>query len=137
MNDNRLILSIALNRLSIGQVGYNIARELYRRKMQCVIFPKGPVDLSAYKVDPQFGAWIERAVNDRLKRFDRKVPTLSCWHVNGSEFKPSDDQYLLSFHETTSPSDHEINIVNQQSHTFFSSSWSVDNFQTYGGRNVS
>lgn len=132
----RLNLSIALNSLSIGQCGFNILRELYRRKVQCLIFPKGNVDLSAYRIDPQFGAWIERAINTRYQKIDRKVPTVACWHINGSEFKPSDRQVLLTFHETDSPTEHEINVVNQQDFTFFSSSWSVENFKTYGAQNV-
>ena len=134
---SKLILNIALNSLSIGGVGFNLLRELYKRKVQCIVFPKGNVDLSAYKIDPQFGAWIERSINDRLKKYSREIPTLSCWHINGSEFKPSDRQYLLSFHETDFATDYEVNVVNQQDATFFSSSWSVSNFQQYGSQNVS
>jgi glycosyltransferase involved in cell wall biosynthesis len=134
---SRLILHAPLNSLSLGNVSFNILRELYARKVQCVIFPKGPVDLSAYKVEPQFGAWIERAVNSRYQKFDRKVPTLAVWHIQGSELKPSDKQVLLSFHETDSPTEHEVNIVNQQDHTFFSSTWSVENFRSFGAQNVS
>lgn len=133
---SRLNLVLALNNLSLGQCGFNILRELYKRKVQCTLFPRGQIDLSAYKVDPQFGAWIERAVNTRFTKVDRKVPTLSCWHISGSEFKPSDRQFLLTFHETDQPTEHEINITNQQDFTFFSSSWSVANFQTYGATNV-
>jgi hypothetical protein len=137
MQDNRLIVSAPINSLSLGQFSFNVIRELYRRKIQISLFPKGNVDMSAYKIDPQFGAWIERAVNDRLKKFDRKVPTLHLWHLNGSEFKVSDHQYTFTFHETDSPTENEINIVNQQDHTFFSSSWSVGNFEQYGAKNVS
>lgn len=138
MQDNRLIVSAPINTLSLGQFSYNVLRELYKRKVQVTLFPKGGnVDLSAYKVDPGFGAWIERAVNDRLKRFDRTVPTLNLWHLNQSEMKPSDRQYTFTFHETDSPTDAEVNIVNQQDATFFSSTWSVDAFQQYGARNVS
>jgi hypothetical protein len=132
----RLNLNIALNSLSIGQCGYNLLRELYRRKIQCTIFPRGPVNLEAYKVESQFGAWIERSINTRYQKVDRKVPTFACWHIAGSEMKPSDRQFLLSFHETDSPTEHEVNILNQQDYTFFSSSWSVDNFRTYGAQNV-
>lgn len=128
----RLNLHLAINPLSIGNVGFNLLRELYRRKIQCVLFSRGPIDLSPYRVDQQFASWIERAVNTRYQKVDRKVPTLSCWHLNGSEMKPSDRQFLLTFHETDSPTDHEINLVNQQDFTFFSSNWSVDNFKTYG-----
>lgn len=134
---NKLIVHAPLNSLSLGQFSYNVVRELYRRKIQCTIFPHGNVDLSAFKNDPQFGQWLERSINERLKRFDRNVPTLALWHINGSEFKISDKQYLFTFHETDGPTEHEVNIVNQQNHTFFSSSWSVNNFQTYGAANTS
>lgn len=137
MQDNKLILSLPLNSLSLGQFSYNIVKELYRRKIQVSIFPKGNVDLSAYNVDRPFAAWIERSINERLKKFDRNVPTLSCWHLNGSEFKPSNRQYLFTFHETDTPTDYEINIANQQEHVFFSSNWSLDNFTQYGANNAS
>lgn len=133
----RLNLHLPISALSIGQVSFNILRELYRRKVQCVIFPYGNPDLSAFKVDEPFGKWIESCVNNRYKKVDRSVPTLAVWHIAESQFKPSDRQYLLSFHECDSPTDAEINLVNQQDHTFFTSSWSVDNFQTYGAQNVS
>ncbi len=133
----RLNIHCALNSLSLGQVSYNILRELYRRKIQCVIHPKGPPDLAAYRIDAQFGAWIERAVNTRVTKLDRKVPTLALWHIRDSQFKPSDKQFLFSFHETDSPTESEINIVNQQDHTIFSSNWTVDNFRTFGAPNVS
>ncbi len=102
-----------------------------------MIHPKGPVDLSAYKLDPQFVAWIEQAINTRYKKVSRDAPTLTVWHINQSEFKPSDKQYLLTFLETSNPTDEEVNIVNQQDHTFLSSSWAVDNLKTYGAQNVS
>lgn len=134
---NKLIVSAPLSHLSLAQVSFNIIRELYKRKVQCVIFPKGGVDLSAYKLDVQFAAWIEQSINKRFEKVDRKIPSLAIWHINDSQFKPSDNQFLFTFHETDSPTSGEVNIVNQQNHTFFSSSWSVDNFQTFGAQNVS
>ena len=133
----KLNLHLPINNLSIGNVSFNILRELYRRKVQCAIFPYGNPDLSAYKIDEQFGKWIETCVNNRYKKVDRSVPTLAVWHIAESQFKPSDRQYLLSFHECDSPTESEVNLVNQQDHTFFTSSWTVDNFQTYGAQNVS
>lgn len=134
---DRLNVRVAANSLSLGQVGFNIVRELYRRKIRCAIFPYGPVDLSAYRIDPQFGAWLTQAINERYTRLDRKVPTLNCWHIRDSELRLSDRQVTLSFHEVDQASNHEVGIVNQQDHTFFTSSWSVDTFQTFGARNVS
>lgn len=132
----RLNLHLPLHGLSFGQVGFNILRELYRRKVQCVLYPRGQPDLSAFKVDAAFGQWIERAVNSRFIKLDRKVPTLNLWHINDSQFRISDRQVLLSFHETDSPTEAEVNLANQQDATLFTSSWTVENFRTYGAQNV-
>lgn len=133
----RLIFNAPVSALSIGQVSFNVLRELYRRKIQVAYFPIGGVDFSAYRLDPQFGAWIEQAVNNRYQRLDRKVPTLRIWHIRDSEMRLSDCQALLSWHETDSPQPAEVSVVNHQDHTFFTSSWSVDNFKTFGANNVS
>ncbi len=133
----RLIVHAPANSLSLGQFSFNVLRELYKRKIQCVIYPKGQPDLSAFSIDPQFGAWIERGVNSRFTKLDRKVPSLALWHINDSQFRLSDRQVLFSFHETDGPTDAEINIVNQQDHTIFSSNWTVDNFRTFGANNIS
>ncbi len=132
----RLNLNLTLSQLSLGQCGFNLLRELYKRKVQVALFPR-QVDLSAFKLDQSFGQWIERAVNNRYTKLDRKVPTLACWHLSGSELKLSDKQYLLSFHETDSITDSEANIINQQDHTFFTSNWTVENCKAYGAPNVS
>ncbi len=132
----RLNLHATCSSLSLGQVGFNLLRELYKRKVQVCFFPR-QLDLSAFKVDQAFGQWIERAVNTRYTKLDRKVPTLACWHIQDSEKRLSDRQVLVSFHETDAPTDAEINIVNQQDHTFFTSSWTVENFKTFGAQNVS
>lgn len=132
----KLIFHGPVNPLSIGQTSFNILRELYKRKIQVVWFPR-QVDFSAYKIDPAFGQWLERAANNRYTKFDKNIPSLSVWHLNGSEMKPSNRQYLLTFHETDSPTEAEINIANQQEQVFLSSSWSIENFKTYGANNVS
>lgn len=133
----KLIIRAPLNGLSIGQFSFNILRELYKRKAQIILFPFSNAEMSAYKIDQQFGSWIERAVNSRYQKLDRNTPSLTIWHINGSESKYSDKQYLYTFHETDSPTQEEVNIINQQEHTFLSSQWSVDNFQTYGSNEVS
>lgn len=126
-----------LNTLSIGQVSYNILRELYRRQIRVNIFPKYQPDLSAYDVDENFGQWLSQSVNNRYKRLNRNVPTLSVWHLNGSEAKIGDKQYLFTFHECSEVTEAEKNIAKTQDHVFFSSSYSVDNFKEAGVDNVS
>lgn len=124
-----------INSLSLGQTSFNILRELYKRKVQVNFFPRN-TDFSAYKVDKTFGQWVERSANSRYAKLDRSVPTLSVWHLNGSEMKPSDRQFLLTFHETDSPTEAEVNVANQQEAVFFSSRWTVNNFLTYGCTNA-
>lgn len=128
----RLTVHCPLNGLSLGQVSFNLLREFYKRKIQVTLFPYGQPDFSPYKVDQQFGEWLQRSINTRYTKLDRNVPSLALWHINGSELKYSDKQYLFTFHETDSPTDTEVNIVNQQDFTFFSSSWSVNNFKQFG-----
>lgn len=133
----KIIFNAPTSALSLGQVSFNILRELYKRKIQVAFFPIGNPDFSAFKVDPQFGAWLEQAANQRYHRLDRKIPTLKVWHIRDSEARLSDKQYLLSFHELDQCTGEEISVVNHQDHTFFTSSWSVDNFKTFGASNVS
>ncbi len=132
----RLNVTAQCSTLSLGQVGFNLLRELYKRKVQVCFFPR-QFDLSPFRVDTGFGQWLERAANTRYAKLDRKVPTLNVWHIAESEKRISDKQVTLSFHETDSPTEAEINIVNQQDHTFFTSNWTVDSFKTYGAPNVS
>lgn len=135
---SKLVLHAALNQLSFGNVSYNVLRELYRRQIQVVLIPRsGNADLSAFSPDPQFAAWIQNAITGRYRKIDRTLPTLNIWHIRDSEFKPTDRQFTLSFHETDSATDSEVNILNQQEHTFFTSNWSVNTFKTYGVKNVS
>lgn len=133
----RLNVNVPLNSVSFGNVSFNILREFYRKGITCAIFPKGGnVDLSAYKIEPGFGAWLEQGINQRYSRVDRKVPTFTVWHISESQFKASDKQFLLTFHETSEPTKEECNILKQQDFTFFSSSYSVNNFKEAGVDNV-
>ncbi len=132
----KLNLSLPLNSLSLGQVSFNLVRELYKMGISCVIFPKGPVDLSAYQIDKKLGLYIERSINERYLRFDRKTPSLTLWHIGGSEDRVGDKNVLFSFHETSEPTSSEVNLLKQQDFTFFSSSYSVDNFKNNGIENV-
>jgi hypothetical protein len=132
----KLIVHCPVSSLSLGQVSFNVLRELYRRKVQVLFFPYSQPDFSAFKLDTQFGSWIERSANQRYEKLDRKIPTLNIWHLLGGESRLSDTQVTLTFHETDSPTKEEVAICNHQDFTFFTSNWSVDNFKTYGATNV-
>lgn len=133
----RLVVTAPVSQLSLGQVSYNILRELYRRKVQVVFFPIGNPDLSAFKPDPQFAQWLQHSANTRFTKLDRKLPSFRLWHLNGAESKYTDRQWTFSFHECDQSTLEEQAIVAQQEQVFFSSSWTVDTFRTYGATNVS
>ncbi len=132
----KLNLSLPLNNLSLGQVSFNIVRELYKREIHASIFPKGPVDLSAYKIDKNLASYIENGINKRYETFNRENPSISIWNIAGSEERIGNKNILFSFHETSEPTESEVNVLKQQDFNFFSSSYSVENFKNYGVNNI-
>lgn len=133
----RLVVTAPVSALSLGQVSYNILRELYRRKVQIAFFPIGNVDLSPFKPDPQFAQWLQHSANTRYTKLDRKLPSFRLWHLSGAESKLTDRQWTYSFHECDGTTLEEQAVVAQQEEVFFSSNWTVDTFRTYGAQNVS
>jgi len=134
---NKLNISVPISALSLGQVSVNFLRELYNRKFDCAIFPVGNVDITPYSVDDGFKAWLQDGINNRYKKLDRKVATLKCWHLNGSEYLSSNKQILYSFHETDSMTNEELALIRHQDHVIFSSSYSRDIAVINGCENVS
>lgn len=134
-----MIFDGPINNLSIGNVSVNFLRELIKRGKLDAVFPVGDnADFSAYNsLDPYIRDQIVELARNRIKNFKRDIPTLKVWHINGSEKKPSDKQYLYTFYETDEPTIEEINIVAQQEHVFFSSSESAEYFKMAGLNNVS
>jgi len=135
-----MLIDAPVNNLSLGNVSLNIVRELIRREHPISgIFPVGDnADFSAYdKLDPDIRTEIIDLAMNRLKNLDGKQPTLRVWHLNQSERKLSDNQYLFSFYECDSPTIEEIRILQAQTHTFFSCSETVEIFKKAGVNNVS
>ena len=131
----KLIYSAPINSLSLGNVSVNLLKEMYKRNIDLTFFPVGrELDFKAYKLDKGFGDWFTRAVGERLKTVKKDTPSLKVWHINGSEQKYSDKQYLLSFYELGTPTKEEVNLVNLQDHTFLSSSYSAGVFSNLAKR---
>jgi len=127
-----------INNLSLGNVSFNFLREIRKKDLDLNIFPtNNQANFSAFDKTPQeFIKWIETASSNRLKKLNGNIPTLRVWHINGSE-RALPNQYLYTFYETDSPTEEEVNIVNLQKHTFFSSSESADLFKEKGCEKVS
>ncbi len=131
---NKLILDAPFNSLSFGNVSYNFLRELYKHEdLEIIIFPQGDkADFSAFEPSQEFLYKFRESCNNKLKKYSGDIPTLKLWHINGAERKLTNKQFLYTFHELDFATEEEINIINSQTHTFFSSSFSKNVFDTFG-----
>ena len=118
----KLLLEIPLNRLSFGNVSYNLVRELHKLGAEIGIFPIGEnIDLSAFELTEEMKTYIEDAINNRYDFLKPEIPCLKLWHLNGSENRKNKDQYLFTFYECNQPTDQEVALCAHQDLTFFSS----------------
>lgn len=116
-----LIVEAPLNSLSLGNVSYNILRELYKANLNIAYFPIGNLDVSAFNADQNFLNWIQKSLDQRFDALTLNLPTIKIWHLNGSDTLRSRNQNLLTFYETNSPTKIEKQICSLQNKTFFSS----------------
>lgn len=134
---NKLIVSAPLNSLSFGNVSYNILREFYRKNIDIILFPIGNrIDLKAFdRIDKNFAKYLVDSSNGALKRIKKDIPTFKLWHLNGSETKYSNRQYLFTFYELSEPTQEEIAIANAQEAVMFSSYSSMSRFDGHCNSN--
>lgn len=128
----KLIFNAPVNSLSFGNVSFNLLREMFKRNMDVSFFPIGnDVNFKAFNVSQEFSKWFSSCFSNRMKSIKKDIPSLKLWHINGSESKLSDDQYLLTFYELNKPTEEEINFINLQKHAFFSSNFSKTVFSLW------
>ena len=129
----KLIFSAPVNSLSLGNVSVNLLKEMHKRNIDLTFFPVNEnLDFKAYKLNQDFADWFGKSVNNRLLSVKKDTPSLKLWHIAGSEQKLSDKQYLFSFYEASEPTKEEVNLVNLQEETFFSSNYSINLFNNLG-----
>lgn len=123
-----------INSLSLGNVSFNILRELIRKNQIDGFVPmKNNADVSAFRYDEVLFKKMQALVKPAIN-FEDEV--LKCWHINESA-PQSQKQSLYTFYEVDSPTNVEIDLVNQQNHTYFSSSEAAEVFRKAGCPNVS
>lgn len=126
----KLIFSSPVNSLSLGNVGVNLLREMHKRNFDLAMFPyDNRAEFKAYKLSKEFAQWFTDASQKRLTKIKKDTPTLKLWHINQSEIKYSDRQYLITFHELNEPTETEVNLLKMQEHTFLSSKYSEAMFK--------
>lgn len=135
---HKLNFDAPFNSLSLGNVSFNFLRELRSKDIDLNVFPVSKVDLSAFdRLTDEYTDYFKDKLANNLKKLDRTIPTLKVWHINGSEKKIGDSQFLYTFYEVDSPTEEEIAIVKAQNHVFFSCSEAAEIFKQKGCDNVS
>lgn len=125
----KILVDAPLNSLSLGNVSYNIIRELIDKGHDVGIFPvSGKVDLSAYNVPEYLVSKINSGIENRFDYLSKDIPSLKIWHLNGSEERKNPNQYLYTFYECNKPTEIEKKICNAQTQTIFSSKYAGDQF---------
>ena len=95
-----LIVKAPINSLSFGNVSVNLLKEIYKSGINVALFPIGDkIQLEAYdKIDKDFQDWIHSCIRNRFNLCKKDIPTLTQWHLNGSEHRISADQFLYTFY---------------------------------------
>lgn len=132
----KLNIELPINSLSFGQFSYGILRELFARQYLPNVFPIGNVELNAYDLDKPFVDWLQFCINRAPLSYNRNIPTLRFWHLNGSERRLSDFQILWTPHETTDFTPTEKNIIKNSDLVLFPSKYSLENAKKAGLTNV-
>lgn len=130
-------ISVPINSLSFGFVGYNILKEIYNRGLSPCVFPIGGVDLTSFdRCGEDFKLWLQACINKAPKKYNRDNPEFRLWHLNGGETSYSKEKSLLTYYELDSPTDIEVNIARNQKNLFLSSNYTVNVFKQHGLNNV-
>ena len=132
-----LIFNTPINDLSFGNVGVNILREFYKQDDKVVIFPIGDPSFTAYdKIDEDFAKWVENSINYRYHNLNKDYPTLTLWHLNGSEKYIGKNNTLFTFHELDDLTFAEKKVSQLQDNLLLSNPDSVSLFKEAGVNNT-
>ena len=125
-------LELPINPLSFGQVSTALLREMYARDLKPNLFTIGNTDLSSQVITTDFDAWLRNCAEKALKSYKRSYPTLKLWHFNGSHYRLSDKQSLLTFFECDNPTEIELNICRNSDNLILTSKTAVETFKEFG-----
>lgn len=135
---DKIIYKGAINPLSFGNVSYNLMKEMYKKNLNVAFFPIGDnLNFESFdKIDEDFKNWIVASAQNRFHLADKDLPTLTQWHLNGSENRLSKNQTLFTFYEVDEPTPVEQALTKLQDNCVFSSKHAADKFTEAGCENV-
>ena len=108
---NKIIFEGPLNPLSMGNVSVNLLKSLYKKGVKVLYSPIGNFDINSFNLTDDFKLWLQSAHNDFLKSYSRDLVSVKNWHLNQGYSFPTDKRYLLTYHETDSATEQEVNII--------------------------
>lgn len=135
--DKIFTLNAPFNTVSFGQISKNLALEAFRQNIKTNILPiGGGIDLSAFKIEQDFGFWLQNSINSFQLRHSRKNIATKLWHIGSSLESISEEQNLITFLETSECTDTEINILKNQKNVFVTSNYTKRIMEDYGLKNI-
>lgn len=128
----KILVDAPINSLSLGNVSFNIIKELFDKGHEVGIWPMNEqnIDISAYNMTDDLSSKFKQALDSRFDFLSPDVPSLKIWHLNGSENRKNSKQYLYTFYECSRPTDVEKKLCNSQQETIFSSSYASNQFDS-------
>lgn len=120
-----------INPTSFGQVSVALLREAFKGGDDHLISLIGNVaDLKSQESYPDFFNWIDKKITSFAVHHNRKDPTFRLWHINGSLNFISDNQALMTFHETDELTDTEVNILKNNRKVIVTSNYAKEIFSS-------
>jgi hypothetical protein len=130
-------IEMPLNTVSFGHCSFNILVEFFKRGLTPNIFPiSNQVEINAYKVDGGFKDWLTHCINKSTEKYDKSAPGLKLWHFSGSQANVSNNNHLLTFHETSRHTPYELNVARNQKKVFVTNDYSKTNLEKEGLTNI-
>src|SRR5687767_279058 len=125
-------IEVPCNATGLGQVGWGVLYEIFKRGLKPNIFPVGQIDLRPFVQDAKFGFWLEQGIKKALKKF-QDYPTIKLWHISSSErHLGSGKQILFTAHELDGLTPEEIEILKGYDEIFVTSNYSKEIFTKHG-----
>ena len=131
-----MLYSLPVSSVSFGQIGYNILRELYERKMPIGFLPIGELDFGPFGPTKEFMNWVQNSVDERYSFIGDGLPAFKLWHLSGSESVLNKRQTLLTFQETDLLTEPEKKISALQEKVLLANHYTVSVFNKSGVGNA-
>lgn len=125
-------LEIPINHTSLGQIGYGILLEIFKRGLKPNIFPIGEPDFRSVNPNPNFQFWLKTRLSESYSDFS-SLPTIKHWHLRGSERCVGKGKRILwTPHETDRITSTEKEVCKNYDQILVTSHHSVGAFRNGG-----